>query len=751
MPKIHPFSLLMQRLVSNQHRGLLVLSGSQAWCHSRATEVLNAVDADHSSYWLSQYEPQCGLAIRHLRPNRIKHLLGNDVAHLVVDGWEGFSPDGLALASGALCAGGLLILLVPELESWNRFEDPDYLRFTALRPSAYRMNGYFIDRCCRFFQSLSVTQGNYWSAQALMMIDEGDCPRSFDLPSSLAGNALTPLPDKDLFQPTTDQQKVISSIQDLSRLSSAVCLLEADRGRGKSVALGLAIQSLLSSTQLTIAVIAPLASNVANLFTAIETTTAFDASRLSYHAVDELLYRDTGRSKSHESDITCYDLLVIDEAAAIPLPVLYKLSRLAPRVVLSTTLNGYEGSGKGFSLRFKEGLSYQFEQLFVLNLHHAIRWSNDDPLEIFLNQLLLLDTKSVACSETKPLVNVQYQIRKVTAKQLLFDECLLRQVFTLLMQAHYQSRPSDLRQLLDAPYLTLWVLECGEQHDRSVVGVLLCCEEGGFDQDDKLLTLIANGQRRPQGNLLSQSLVQRSGQTAWCHYRSLRVMRIAIDPDHRRKGLASQLIETMEAYLTKHQYHYWGTSFGFHSDLLHFWQRFNIDVVNLGLHRDKASGLRNLQLIKPMSAKLIEASKQASQNFRVDLMAYKASYLNDLSDADTDILTGSNQGTIQTEAFSYSVRDTKQLQRFLDDEISFDQAYPALRRFVYAKQRTESKNKFIQTNENYFYLNECGDLTVFAVDHAPHWRAITDQFGLSGRREVIQAIKTELIQQTRSK
>ena len=98
-----------------------------------------------------------------------------------------------------------------------------------------------------------------------------------------------------------------------------------------------------------------------------------------------------------------------------------------------------------------------------------------------------------------------------------------------------------------------------------------------------------------------------------------------------------------------------------------------------------------------MSAKLIEASKQASQNFRVDLMAYKASYLNDLSDADTDILTGSNQGAIQTEAFSYSVRDTKQLQRFLDDEISFDQAYPALRRFVYAKQRTESKNKFIQS------------------------------------------------------
>ena len=75
MPEIHPFSLLIQRLVINQHRGLLVLSGSQGWCHSRAAEVLNAVDADHSSYWVSQYEPQCRLTIRHLRPNRIKALI----------------------------------------------------------------------------------------------------------------------------------------------------------------------------------------------------------------------------------------------------------------------------------------------------------------------------------------------------------------------------------------------------------------------------------------------------------------------------------------------------------------------------------------------------------------------------------------------------------------------------------------------------------------------------------------------------
>ena len=48
------------------------------------------------------------------------------------------------------------------------------------------------------------------------------------------------------------------------------------------------------------------------------------------------------------------DLLFIDEAAAIPAPMLLKLLHQYRKIVFASTEQGYEGSGKGFSLQFKD-------------------------------------------------------------------------------------------------------------------------------------------------------------------------------------------------------------------------------------------------------------------------------------------------------------------------------------------------------------------------------------------------------------
>ena len=741
MKKNQSFSSLMRTLRTENRRGFLVLSGNQIWCHARAAEILSSLKADQRSYWISQHAPRQVLSVEHIQPNKIKALLGNDAEHLVLDAWEGFSPDTLAVASGALCGGGLLILLVPDLAAWEFFEDPDYERFTALRPTPYRMSGYFIARSCRFFASLPLAYKDHWPSEGLLLVSENEYPQGFDFPAFDGVMTNKHGTAKGSFLPTDDQQKVIKGIDALSRLPSAALFVEADRGRGKSVALGLSIQSLLKSTEFSIAVVAPLASNVANLFAMIAVN-EFDRSRLNYFAVDELLSRDPKKPFGTPH----LDILLIDEAAAIPLPVLSDLSQLAPRVVFATTLIGYEGSGRGFTLRFKDRLRHQFEQIFDFRLNHAIRWSDYDPLEQLLNKFLVLDAATQKSTAVNSTGDGRYDTRKVTAKQLLCDERLLRGVFSLLMQAHYQTRPSDLRQLLDAPYLKLWITEYKHGHFSEVVGVLLCCDEGGFNEDDKRVHLITSGQRRPRGNLLSQLLSQRSGQTMWCQYRSLRVMRIAIEEPHRRSGLASDLISTMETYLTDNHYHYWGTSFGYHKDLLSFWNRFNIYVVNLGLHRDKASGLHSMQLIKPVLSLLVEPSKQAFRHFVADLMEYKKSYLTDLCRLDIALLVGSCAHNYQPQNYANRQHDTEQLNRFLLDQITFDQVYPALKRI-----RSASNNTSLHTDENDFYLTDTAVLTSFTVDNAPQWRMIAEHFCLSGRREVIQAIKTELILQTRSK
>lgn len=43
------------------------------------------------------------------------------------------------------------------------------------------------------------------------------------------------------------------------------------------------------------------------------------------------------------------DWLVVDEAAAIPAPLLYQLVSRFPRTLLTTTVQGYEGTGRGFA------------------------------------------------------------------------------------------------------------------------------------------------------------------------------------------------------------------------------------------------------------------------------------------------------------------------------------------------------------------------------------------------------------------
>ncbi len=61
-------------------------------------------------------------------PTEARNWLGREVSVIVWDGWQGNPPDAVAALSGALTAGGLLFWLMPPLDEWRRFADPDYTR-----------------------------------------------------------------------------------------------------------------------------------------------------------------------------------------------------------------------------------------------------------------------------------------------------------------------------------------------------------------------------------------------------------------------------------------------------------------------------------------------------------------------------------------------------------------------------------------------------------------------------------------------
>ncbi len=59
-----------------------------------------------------------------------------------------------------------------------------------------------------------------------------------------------------------------------------------------------------------------------------------------------------------------------------------------PRVLLTTTVDGYEGTGRGFTLKFCASLAH----FTLLQLDNPMRYAANDPLELWVNEALLLRT-----------------------------------------------------------------------------------------------------------------------------------------------------------------------------------------------------------------------------------------------------------------------------------------------------------------------------------------------------------------------
>lgn len=143
----------------------------------------------------------------------------------------------------------------------------------------------------------------------------------------------------------------------------------APRGRGKSALAGMFIEQYHGS----VIVCAP-AKNSTDVLSSHTNKT------VSFYSPDTLL------ALCINNEIQS-DWLIIDEAASLPIAQLETLCRYFPSVLMTTTVQGYEGTGRGFMLK----LGVSIPNLHTYQLQTPIRWAKDCPLENWLNQLLLLD------------------------------------------------------------------------------------------------------------------------------------------------------------------------------------------------------------------------------------------------------------------------------------------------------------------------------------------------------------------------
>lgn len=493
-------------------------------------------------------------------------LLGQEFSWVIMDARNDFNCDQLAAISGSVRAGGVLVLLWPSPRKCSTVLPHQQRLLGVTQP----YSSWFLDY---FTQAMTAPEVAHFAL--------GD-----DKPS-----AMPQFPDKQpkVAQPKAEQIAAVAAIvRVFTGHAKRHLVLTSDRGRGKSSALGMAAAELAQTRQKRLVITAPSQHCVQQVMHWWHQNTPSDLHHLlRFFAVDEVHRALQGNGLLLDGEPI--DGLLVDEAAAIPAFILRDLVEHFNRIVFATTVQGYEGSGRGFALRFLPFLMHQAPQSRVMQLQHPIRWALNDPLENWVNQTFLLShhQTDVDCAPSTPLTLHHL------APGATLPVTMLRKIFLLLVDSHYQTTPNDLWQLMDHPQRHVFYLTDAID---TVVAVAVVIAEGALPE--ALAAAVQFGQRRARGHLVAQALTLHLQQPQWCTDLSWRIQRIAVLASERRKGHGLALLSAIRQAAEAANVTYLSSSFGLTAELIRFWQQAGFQLSRVGITRDKTSGCHSVMLVR---------------------------------------------------------------------------------------------------------------------------------------------------------
>ena len=669
--------LLSQKGGASLHRQVFILAGDMAWQKESLKDILSGYESE--SLWLGEQDPE---QLPFIETKKAQSWLGNEKRVVIFDANKDFDPDSFAAISGIVIGGGLFFLLFPEEEQWNKFYSSHFGQ--------------------RIIQSIN-------NRPDLMVINQNDEKFKFSLnnvESKDPQNCVAPFL-------TMDQQRAVESIEEqiLSKTNNPVVLI-SDRGRGKSAALGIVVAKLVQAGIKNIAITAPRLRATAIVFKHIEELlpeaevsrgcVKYKKTSIQFYSPDQLIHDDV------EADI-----LLIDEAAAIPVPLLTSFLHKYPQCVFATTVHGYEGTGRGFSLRFFKELDKYNSNWIKLHMQTPVRWAENDPLEKWMFNLLCLDAEIVDVPGEIELNKVEcFFLEK---EQLVDNELLLKEVFALLVLAHYRTRPKDLMNLLDDENISVYVT----LHNKHVIAVALVIREGSFSAS--LSTKVYRGERRPQGHLFAQTLTYHCGVEHAAMLDYARVMRIAVHPELQGKGIGTRLLDFIvnrEKHLGRDAI---GTSFGMTTNLLKFWGKLKFNLIRIGFTREQTSGEYAAIMLLPLTEKGEKVNLEAHTRFNEQLPYWFDDVLKDIPEEIKDGFQLEMQNSSELTPL-----DRKDLQSFSQYSRNYELCIVALNKLVMMRLDDIAHDDFPDNFRQ--VLNK-------KVINKISWKDIGKKMGLSGQSE----------------
>ncbi len=610
--------LVVEAQRSNQRR-MIVLVGDQQAGYRAAKTVINTSNVSMAETTLIGSADR--LACERYSPDQTHQLLGQTRQAVIVDAHIGVTPNTIGQLAGIVAGGGLYVVLIPPFTEWITQQDAVTARLAVPPYQPAAVGTQFRRRLVetwRRHQGIAIVD---LAAQTIRTDGLTD-------PAPATGRTqLAPPPDHRfpavVYEAclTADQRRAVTALETLADQQTTV-LIESDRGRGKSSAAGLAASQLAADGE-TVTVTARTPSHTQTLFDrAAELAGARGATVDRSMDPPRIVFADGGVIRFQLPDDIETDTgpVIVEEAAAIPVDRLRTLSAI-DRVAFLTTIHGYEGAGRGFSVRFKQSLSIEGRQ--SVSLTEPIRYAAGDPIERWAFDALLLDAHPVADEAVRDVDHDTVTYQRLTGADLVGNDAFLRELFGLLVVAHYRTEPNDLARLLDAPNLAIRAL-CWQEH---VIAVAVLAREGGLSAAQRQ-ELYEGG--RIRGHMIPDLLTSQLRDEHAGTPTGARIVRIATHPALRSQGVGSRLLallreETQQGIpeWSAHtdQLDWLGVGFGATPRLVSFWRSNGYQTLYLSATRNERSGLHSAIMLAPLTESGQALATRVSRRFLRQLPA----------------------------------------------------------------------------------------------------------------------------------
>ena len=137
------------------------------------------------------------------------------------------------------------------------------------------------------------------------------------------------------------------------------------------------------------------------------------------------------------------------------------------------------------------------------------------------------------------------------------------------------------------------------QYSAEIVAVALLMIEGHCSPEE--LQAVDRNERRLRDQFLPQSLLTHCGIKSAFDFQYLRIMRVAVHPQHQSRGLGSVFLQKLKVFAKAQSMDFLGTSFGVNEILLNFWLMAGYKFARLGFTQDKASGEYSALLLQSLN------------------------------------------------------------------------------------------------------------------------------------------------------